>query len=118
MMMHEQVYAQALLLAGELDSRQQAMLQVLCVAAAEALQRRLRDDVEVEVCRETFLTAASLFALADLRSAGENGLVEEFKAGDLTVKHAGGAVTAASLQQRAEKLMKPYLKDHFSFLGV
>ena len=119
-MMKELVFTRAVLLAGELDGQQRALLKALCSAAASSLASRLREGITAEDCREEFILAASLYALADLRSAAENGLVEEFKAGDLTVKQ--GAVSSdtasRSLQRQAEGLMKPYLQDCFSFLGV
>ena len=120
MTLTEQIYAQALLLAGDLDAQQRALLKVLCSAATASLASRLRAGITAEHCREEFIMAASLYALADLRSAQENGQVEEFKAGDLTVKRGGSRKDAASrcLQRQAELLIAPYLKDRFAFQGV
>ena len=120
MMLTEQVYAQAAVLAGEVDARQQALLKVLCGAAVSSLASRLREGLTPEDCRGDFITAASLHALAALGSAAAEGLVEEFKAGDLTVRQGTAAMDAAArcLQMQAETLMGPYLKDRFAFLGV
>ena len=119
-MMKELVFAQAQMLAGDLDAQQRALLKVLCSAATASLASRLRAGITAEQCREEFIMAASLYALADLRSAQENGQVEEFKAGDLSIKQGGtvSSDTASQLQRQAEWLMKPYLQDCFSFLGV
>ena len=117
-MMTDQVYARALLMAGDLDGRQQDLLRVLCAANGSALEARLRDSLTLEDCREEFITAAGLYALADLGGFEE---VSEFKAGDLTVKtgeRQDRDQSAAALRQCAETLMMPYLKDRFSFLGV
>ena len=120
MSLSEQVYAQALLLAGDLDERQSQLLQVLCSAAASSLESRLRDGITAEDCKADFIAAASLYALASLGDAAETVQVEEFRAGDLTVRQSSDRRDAASncLQRQADMMMLPYLKDRFSFLGV
>ena len=114
MTLTEQVFAQAALLAGELDGRQTNLLRLLCGASASSLTARLREGLTPEDCKADFIAAASLLALAQL-----NG-VEEFKAGDLTVKQGSKNRDAASqcLQRQAELMIAPYLKDGFSFRGV
>ena len=120
MMVGQQVFQQALLLAGELDQKNQALLRLLCEAATAALASRLREGITAEGCGKDFVMAASLYALADLRSLDTEGQVEEFKAGDLTVRQGTASPEGAAvcLQKRAEELMKPYLKERFAFLGV
>ena len=119
MMLKEQIYAQALLLAGELDTHQSQLLRVLCTAAASSLASRLREGITPEDCKADFIAAASLYALGSLAEA-EEVPVEEFKAGDLTVRKGNTVRDAASrcLQRQAEMMILPYLKDSFSFLGV
>ena len=112
-MMTEQVYARAVLMAGDLDEHRQELLRVLCAVNTSSMEARMRDDLTPEDCREEFITAASLCALADMGGFEE---VAEFKAGDLTVKT--GQQSAVSLRHQAEMLMGPYLKDRFSFVGV
>ena len=77
MMLSEQVYAQALLLAGQLDSRESQLLQVLCAAASSSLASRLRDEMTPEDCKADFIAAASLYALAALGSAAEEAVTVE-----------------------------------------
>lgn len=114
MTLKEQVLAQALLLTGELGEQQMAMLTVLCDGAVGMLTARLRDGFTPEDCRAEFVAAASLMALAELGCAAD---VEEFQAGDLTVKR--GADTASQcLRRQGEWILAPYLKDRFSFTGV
>ena len=114
MTLTEQVFAQAALLAGELDGRQTNLLRLLCGASASSLTARLRD------CKADFIAAASLLALAQLNGVDDDTQVEEFKAGDLTVKQGSKNRDAASqcLQRQAELMIAPYLKDGFSFRGV
>ena len=120
MTVSQQVYAQALLLAGQLDDRQSQLLQVLCTAAASALESRLRDGITPEDCKADFIAAASLYALASLGDVADTVQVEEFKAGDLSVRQSSERRDAASncLQRQAEMIILPYLKDRFSFVGV
>ena len=119
MTLKEQVFAQAALLAGELDGRQTDLLNVLCAASTASLTARLKDGLTPEDCKADFIAAASLFALAALNEAQDSNQVEEFKAGDLTVKQ-GSRKDAASrcLHNQAELMITPYLKDRFAFLGV
>jgi len=120
MMLSEQVYAQALLLAGDLEERQAKLLEVLCGAVTSTLTARLRDGITPEDCKADFVAAASLYALAALDGAEESAHVEEFQAGDLTVRQSNEHRNAASncLQRQADMLILPYLRDRFSFLGV
>ena len=119
MMLGQQVFDRALLLAGEMDKTQEDILYVLCGSWASSLEARLRHGITVADCKEDFLTAAGLFALADLNALGQDAGVEEFRAGDLTVKKDGNGDRAGlCLQKQAGMLMKPYVKDSFSFLGV
>ena len=118
--MKEQVFAQAVLLAGELDGKQRALLEVLCASAASSLALRLREGTRPEDCSGDFVAAASLMALSYLNTAAEDVRAEEFKAGDLTIKQGAISKGDASkcLLQQAQALMEPYLKDRFAFLGV
>lgn len=115
MTLKDQVLAQALLLAGELDSTQSELLDILCTAATVTLTQRLREGLTPDDCKADFIAAASLYALGSLNEAGE---VSEFKAGDLTVKRSGGDAASRCLKNQAELMIAPYLTDRFSFMGV
>ena len=117
-MMTDLVYAQAALLAGQLEARQAELLKVLCHAAQSSLRNRLRDGLTEEDCKADFVAAASLFALAALNEAGQAGALEEFRAGDLTVKRSSMDTSSRCLQHQAELIIQPFLKDGFVFLGV
>ena len=111
MTLTEQVFAQAALLAGELDGRQTNLLRLLCGASASSLTARLREGLTPEDCKADFIAAASLLALAQLNGVDDDAQVEEFKAGDLTVKQGSKNRDAASqcLQRQAELMIAPYL---------
>ena len=103
----DQVLNQAELLAGEMDER----LRLMCTVTVGSLSRQLREETAPEDIREDFVAAASLLAYARW-SRGED--IQEFKAGDLTVKKGENA----NLEREALALLGPYLKSGFSFLGV
>ena len=119
MTLKEQVYAQAALLAGQLEAEQAHMLSVLCTASTASLAARLKDGLRPEDCKADFVAAASLFALAALNGVKDQASLEQISAGDLTIKKGNGADTASNvLRNQAELMIAPYLKDCFAFLGV
>ena len=119
-MMKDQVFSQALLLAGELDEHQMDVLHSLCGAFTASLAAKLKEGLTAEDCKADFVAAASLYALASLSSIDEDVQVQEFKAGDLTVKKSSAAkeTAAVCLEKQADMLIAPYLKDRFAFVGV
>ncbi len=118
MMLTDQVYAQAALLAGQLEVQQSELLRLLCQAAVNSLENRLRDGVTVEDCKADFVASASLFALAALNESRKTTGLEEFRAGDLTIKRSGMDTSSRCLQHQAELIIQPFLKDGFVFQGV
>lgn len=109
----DQVFSQAELLTGEPDASSRELLRLLCGAAVSALTAQLRDGVLPEDCREEFVAAASLWALSQWNRGEE---VQEFRAGDLTVKK--GSTAPEGLKQQALALLRPWLKSGFTFTGV
>lgn len=118
MELSEQVYAQALLLAGELSDTQKLLLKTLSVAATSSLCARMREGLSAEDCRADFIASASLYALAALSEAGGDMGLEQVTLADVTLKRKNGDAAANCLRNQAELMMFPYLKDRFSFLGV
>ena len=118
MMLTELVFAQAALLAGQLEERQEKLLKVLCQAAVSGLTSRLKIGLTPEDCKADFVAAASIYALAALNEAGQASDIAEFKAGDLTVKRGGMDAASRCLQHQAELIIQPFLQDRFSFQGV
>ncbi len=119
MTLKQQVYAQAALLAGQLDKEQTELLDALCTAATVSLTARLRDGLRPEDCKADFVASASLFALAALNRVREGDAPEQITAGDLTIRKNAAADPASTvLRNQAELMIAPYLKDRFSFWGV
>lgn len=117
MSLKELVFAQALVLTGPLEEKQQELLKLLCAAAVTGLEGRLKEGLTAESCKADFIAAASLYALSALNEAG--GDVAEFRAGDLTIKRgSGGDAASRCLRRQAELVIGPYLKSAFAFLGV
>lgn len=117
MSLTDQIFAQALLLCGSIDARQEALLQLLCSAAASSLTARLREGITPEDCSADFVGAASLFALAAMSESDDMAQIESFTAGDVTVRRSGGT-GAQCLRNQARLMIAPYVRDGFSFLGV
>ena len=119
MTLKEQVYAQALLLAGELEGSQGDILDALCTAATASLSARLRDGLTPDDCKADFVAAASLFALAELNTVRSGTALEQITAGDLTIrKNVSSDPASAVLRNQAQLVISPYLKDRFCFRGV
>lgn len=120
MMVADQVFSQAELLAGELDVSGRELLRLLCSAAVNTLSTQLREDVTPEQCREDFVAAASLYALGQWYQGRAGGEIQEFQAGDLTVKRgqSNSQLSPESLTRQALGLLRPYLRDSFCFQGV
>ena len=120
MKLTDQVLAQALLLAGQLEDRQQTVLRALCNSVTVSLSNRLREGLTPDDCKADFVAAASLLALAALASVAEDVPAEQITAGDFTIKKAGKSHDAATncLRNQAELMIAPYPKDRFLFVGV
>ena len=119
MTLREQVYAQAALLAGQMESERADMLSVLCTASTVSLAARLKDGLRPEDCKADFIAAASLFALAALNGVKDGTSLEQISAGDLTIRMSGNSDAASNvLRNQAELMIAPYLKDCFTFVGV
>ena len=119
MTLKEQVYAQAALLAGQMESERSDMLNVLCTASTASLAARLKDGLRPEDCKADFIAAASLFALAALNGVKDDASLEQISAGDLTIRKSGKGDAASNvLRNQAELMIAPYLKDCFTFVGV
>ena len=120
MTLTQQICAQARVLIRDMGSENQALLEVLCRSAEVSLTAKLRKGITPEDCKADFIAAASLYALATLDGISETVQVEEFQAGDLTIRQSSDRKAAASscLQRQADMMIQPYLKDRFTFLGV
>ena len=108
MTLKEQVFAQAALLAGQLEGSRLEMLDVLCTASVASLTARLRPGLTPEDCKADFA----------LNEVGDTDRLEEISAGDLTLRKSSADAAANCLRNQAEIMIVPYLKDRFSFRGV
>ena len=114
-MLSEQVYEQAALLASPLEEKQETLLKLLCEGTVCALRARLREETAPEDIREDFVAAASLCAFSRWSRGQE---VQEFRAGDLTVKNREADAATRCLREQAQKIIAPFLRDCFAFQGV
>lgn len=113
----EMALQKALLLEGSLDEAQELILKGLCAAGARWAQDQLRPEVEPESCQEDLAMAAALYGLGLFYEIQGADQAERFSVGDLSVScRKGGA--AESLTAQARRILAPYGKDGFAFLGV
>ena len=117
MTLAEQVYAQALLMAGDTVSIPEALLKTLCQSATVGLKARLREGLTPDDCKAEFVAAASLYALAAASEVDEMADFSHLQVGDVTMKRGGGAA-AACLRNQARLMIWPYLREQFCFRGV
>ena len=118
MMITQQVYAQALDMAGELEQKQQALLLALCRSGVASLKASLKQGLEPEDCLADFVSAAALLALAALSDAGVEAEAEQFAVGDMSIRTKRNTAAANCLRNQAKVLMTPYVKEAFFFAGV
>ena len=114
----EQIYAQALVLTQDSTDMNLPMLEVLCRSAENSLRQKLREGITPEDCKADFVAAASLLALAALSEQDDAAQMEQIHAGDLTLRRGSHDSATCCLRYQAELVIKPYLKDCFSFAGV
>lgn len=116
MTLADQIYAQALVMAGQLSEEQDALLRVLCRVTKATLEGRLRGGIAPEDCRADLVAAGSLLALAALSES--DSCPERFTAGELTIQRGSSSAAARCLRSQAELILMPYVRDSFAFLGV
>ncbi len=112
----ELIYAHALALAGELESREAGLLKLFAKGAALTLTERLRADFSQEDCREALIDAGSLYALAALLEADSGP--GRFSAGELSVEKGALGMTAKALREQGDRILGPFSRDGFLFRGV
>ncbi|MBQ8579494.1 MAG: hypothetical protein IJ448_02225 [Oscillospiraceae bacterium] len=118
MTLTEQTCAQAALLAGKLQPRQEQLLMLLCRSAVNSLAARLRHGLQPEDCKADFIAAASLYALAALSEVDDVAQLDKIQIGDVTMQRGGRSAAASCLRKQAALLMDPYCEDHFAFRRV
>ena len=105
--------------AGEAE---EALLELLCQAAEQRWNKRLRPGVTAEDCGEAFPCAVAFTAAADLAAARGGDGVSGFTAGSVSVRIRSAAESCAlaeSLRRTAERLMAPCAApEDFCFRGV
>ena len=105
-------------MAQDLPDGKEVLLEALCRSAVVSLKNRLRDGLVPEDCQTEFVTAAGMYALAALSCVHDLGEVEQFSAGDMTIRKATGNAAANCLRTQADMLMAPYVKSPMAFMGV
>jgi len=117
--MHEEILKLATALAQP-SPEEIPLLDALCTAAESDIAGRLRNDVSPKDCGDAFPCAAALLATAGLLPCRFNSSVEQFTAGEVSVRMGGGSCeAAAALRRQADEMMSPFwTDDRFAFWGV
>ena len=105
-------------MAQDLQEGKDALLEALCQSAEVSLRNRLRDGLMPEDCQTEFVTAAGMYALAAMSTVSDFGELEQFTAGDLTLRRGNHDAAVSCLRTQADMLMVPYLKPAAVFMGV
>ena len=90
------------------------LLNTLCAAACQTLDRRTPED-----CRGAYPLAAAWLVMDWLRdSQGMEGITA-LSAGDISVRREAGGGDGSKLARKAMELMSPFCKNQgFAFRGV
>ncbi len=126
MITREEILAVALCFVdGTLTDGEREALSVLCGAAAENWEQRLRDEADPEDFRGLFCLACAYTALGNFHGgmAGGASHSESYRLGELSVTRGNSSGAAATdrkgMLEQAEALMAPFTADlGFEFLEV
>ena len=116
--MFEQISVLAAAITTPADA-EQPLLAALCTAAVDEISGKLRPGLTAEDCGDAFLCAAAMTAAAGLISCRGGGGVEQFSAGDVSLRTGDNRQAAEILRRQAAGMMEPYwTDDRFAFAGV
>ncbi len=118
MILTEQVYAQAVMLSGTVESGKEEMLRIFCRSAVAGMTQRLREGLTPEDCKADFIAAGALYALAALSEADEAANMERVQFADVTLVPGGTSAASRCLRRQADLIISPYCRDTFVFRGV
>jgi hypothetical protein len=99
------------------EEQDRIVLRRLCGAAEANLRKRMRKDISLEECYDSFVSAAAMLAAADFSAVSAGLGVASFAAGPVSVSKADEA-SSRILREQAALLMAPFCQDAFCFLGV
>ena len=109
------VQEEILQLAESLSGANHEKLPLICTAAAQNLQARLRSGVSIDDCRESFVYAAALMSLSIVKTMDDDRL-SGFDAGTLKLSFDN---RTDQLFVIANRLIAPWrAADDFAFCGV
>lgn len=118
MTLTDQIFAQALLMAGPVEPEEQELLSSLCDLAQRQLRARLRQGITPEDCRADFAAAAGLYALAEFDEIRRQREPEFMTLGDVTMRKSTQDAAVNCLRMQAEMIISSFLRDRFAFAGV
>ncbi len=114
----DQIYAQAMVLAGTMNETQVQFLRIFCNSAATHLLARLREEVKAEACETALVSAGALYALAALSEIDETANLQRVQVGDVTLIPGGRTAAIRCLRKQADLLLEPYCVSGYLFRRV
>ena len=118
MTLHDQIYAQAVVLAGTVNETQSQLLKIFCISAATHLVARLQTGLTLDQCKVELISAAALYALAALSEIDEKTNLQRVQVGDVTLIPGGRTAAIRCLRKQADIMMEPYCVSGFVFRRV
>ena len=118
--LHERIVELAEMMVAP-EEGERPLLEALCTAAETAAAGRLKEGLTPESCGPAYLCAAAMLAAAGMTACRDDGGVEQFTAGEVTIRTGGGGgcEAGAALRRQAAGLMAEYWRDDgFAFVGV
>ena len=116
--MHETILSLAEAIVSPSD-QERPLLESLCACAETQIARRLSSGITPADCADAFTCAAALTAAGGLLACRGGGDVEQFTAGEVSLRLSESGGGAAALQRQAQALMAPYCRDDaFAFREV
>lgn len=110
----EDIYTAASAICGEKSE----LLGLLCTAAEEELQFRLKKDVDIKSIEQLFIASAAMLAASMYGETVADMGVSSYSVGSVSVSCRENTGSSA-LRTRAEAILSGYIEDSgFEFVGV
>lgn len=112
----EDIYTAASAICGEKSE----LLGLLCTAAEEELQFRLKKDVDIKSIESLFIAAAAMLAASMYAETAVDSEVKSYSVGNVSVAYGDkSGLRSSALRSRAEAILSGYIDDGgFEFMGV
>ncbi|MFI3250339.1 MAG: hypothetical protein R3Y07_05195 [Eubacteriales bacterium] len=110
---------QTMVLAMGKGEGEETLLLALVTSAVEEFLSRIKSTLTVDECKQQFLLACAWVVIDGLSAVGGSVSASSFRVGEFSMTQSEGEGTSSGLRDRAEELMRPYLKgSSFGFYAM